>query len=67
MIYRIVSNVCARAPGNIALHLSGITRAYVDYEKDPKDEDSSIQTDRYWLTLVSDQGEYKYVFDARVC
>ena len=56
--------IIAETPGNIALDLSEITRVYIDYEKDQKDEDSHIQTDRYWLTLVSNQGEYKYVFDA---
>jgi hypothetical protein len=56
--------IMAETPGNIALDLPGITRAYVDYEKDQPDEDSHIQMDRYWLTLVSNQGEYKYVFDA---
>lgn len=56
--------ILAETPGNIALNLSGIRRAYIEYELDEKDEDSSIRTDRYWLNLLSDQGEYRYVFDA---
>jgi len=46
-----------------ARNLSGIRRVYIDYEQDEKDNDLSIQIDRYWLTILSDQGEYKYVFD----
>ena len=56
--------IIAETPGNVALNLLDIRRAYVEYEKDQEDEDSHIQTDRYWLTLVSNQGDYKYVFDA---
>jgi len=56
--------ILAETPGNIALNFSGIRRAYIEYELDEKDEDSSIRTDRYWLNLLSDQGEYRYVFDA---
>ncbi len=56
--------ILAETPGNIALDLPEVTRAYVDYENEGKDEDSHIQVDRYLLTLVSNQGEYKYVFDA---
>jgi hypothetical protein len=41
-----------------------VRRAYIEYEKDQKDEDSHIQMDRYWLNILSNQGEYKYVFDA---
>jgi len=56
--------ILAETQGNISLNLSEVRRAYIDYEKDEKDEDSQIQTDRYWLTILSDKGEYKYVFDA---
>ena len=56
--------ILAETPGNISLNLSEIRRAYIDYEQEEKDEDSSIQMDRYWLTILSDKGEYKYVFDA---
>jgi hypothetical protein len=56
--------ILAETQGNISLNLSGVRRAYIDYEQEEKDEDSSIQMDRYWLTILSDQGEYKYVFDA---
>ena len=56
--------ILAETPGNIALDLSEVARAYVDYEKEGTDEDSHVQVDRYLLTLVSNQGEYKYVFDA---
>ena len=56
--------ILAETQGNISLNLSEVRRAYIDYEKDEKDEDSHIQTDRYWLTILSDKGEYKYVFDA---
>jgi hypothetical protein len=56
--------IIAETSGNISLDLPEISRAYIDHEKDQEDEDSHIQTDRYWLTLVSNQGEYKYVFDA---
>ncbi len=56
--------ILAETPGNVSLNLSEIRRAYIDYEQEEKDEDSSIQMDRYWLTILSDKGEYKYVFDA---
>jgi len=60
--------IIAETPGNIALDLPGITRAYIDHEKESRreaqDEGSHIQSDRYLLTLVSNKGEYKYVFDA---
>jgi hypothetical protein len=56
--------ILAETPGNVSLNLSEIRRAYIDYEQDEKDEDSSIRMDRYWLTILSDKGEYKYVFDA---
>ena len=56
--------ILVETPGNISLNLSEIRRAYIDYEQDEKDPDSSIRTDRYWLTILSNVGEYKYVFDA---
>jgi hypothetical protein len=56
--------IIAETPGNIALDLPEVRRAYIEYEKDQKDEDSHIQMDRYWLNILSNQGEYKYVFDA---
>jgi hypothetical protein len=56
--------ILAETPGNVSLNLSEIRRAYIDYEQDEKDEDSSIRMDRYWLTILSDKGEYKYLFDA---
>ena len=55
--------ILAETPGNISLNLSGIRRAYIEYEQEEKDEDSSIRMDRYWLNLLSDQGEYRYCFD----
>lgn len=56
--------ILAETPGNLSLNLSEIRRAYIDYEQEEKDEDSSIRMDRYWLTILSDKGEYKYIFDA---
>ena len=56
--------ILAETPGNLSLNLSEIRRAYIDYEQEEKDEDSSIRMDRYWLTILSEKGEYKYVFDA---
>ncbi|MGD0804252.1 MAG: hypothetical protein ABSA11_09285 [Candidatus Bathyarchaeia archaeon] len=60
--------IIAETPGNFALDLPGITRAYIDYEQESRrqalDEGSHIQSDRYLLTMESNQGDYKYVFDA---
>jgi hypothetical protein len=56
--------VLVETPGNISLDLSEIRRAYIEYQLDAKDPDSHIRTDRYWLTILSNLGEYKYVFDA---
>lgn len=58
------NQILAETAGNVSLNLSEIRRAYIDYEQEEKDEDSSIRMDRYWLTILSDKGEYKYVFDA---
>ena len=56
--------ILSETQGNLSLNLSEIRRAFIDYEQEEKDEDSSIQMDRYWLTLVTDQSDYKYVIDA---
>ena len=59
------SQILDETPGNMALNLSDIHRAYIDYEQEDKDEDSHIRMDRYILTIESDAaGDFKYVFDA---
>ena len=57
-------SILAESPGNFAIDLVGITRVYIDHQVDEKDEDSSIQTDRYIMTIVSSNGENEYVIDA---
>ena len=59
------SQILDETPGNMALKLSDIHRAYIDYEQEDKDEDSHIRMDKYILTIESDSaGDFKYVFDA---
>lgn len=56
--------ILRESPDNFAIQLEGITRLYIEHQIDPKDEDSSIQTDRYIMTIVSPLGDKEYVFDA---
>lgn len=51
-------------PGNFSLKLADVRRAYIEYEQEPKDEDSHIRMDCYILNLVTERGDYSYVFDA---
>ena len=57
-------SILAESPGNFTIDLTAITRVYIDHQVDAKDEDSSIQMDRYIMTIVSSVGENDYVIDA---
>ena len=57
-------SILGESPDNFVIQLEGITRIYVDHQVEPKDDDSSIQMDRYVMTIVSPLGENEYVFDA---
>lgn len=57
-------NIVAETPGNVSIDLPDVRRAYIDFEQEAKDEDSHIQMDRYILELVTNKGEFRYVFDA---
>jgi hypothetical protein len=59
------SQILGETPSNLSFDLDEIRRIWVDYELDPKDEDSHIRMDRYKLVIsVSERGQFTYVFDA---
>jgi hypothetical protein len=57
--------ILAETQNNLSFKLASIRKAWVDYELDPKDDESHIRMDRYKLVFsVSERGEFTFVFDA---